>query len=279
MPTYAVNHKLDKVVPSPVTPAVTGIDYPSNEDASTELDSYRPPRGFARGLYTHPNIAGSTIDDVEPPVDARSLDLLWGSIRQEKEKKMAKERPKVQSLEEIAQDLLAVDQIPVQVPVMESPPVSVPKSMRKQKSMYVLVLLLRTALTLGLLGYRSNFRESTDGRAIVATFDLPEVAKQDIHISFQRNKLVLTWETGEITEWEEEDGVVLREHVRKMYNRTIPLPEGTRVRNHEFRVSSTADRPIKFEEIHAQMTSRGLILRYPNMRCYRVEARSRSGDS
>ena len=77
---------------------------------------------------------------------------------------------------------------------------------------------------------RSNFRESTDGRAIVATFELPEVDKQDIHISFQRNKLVLTWEVGEITDWEEEDGVVLREHVRKMYHRTLPLPEGTRVR-------------------------------------------------
>jgi len=243
MPTYAVNHKLDKIMPSPVTPAVTGIDYPSNEGASTELNSYRPSRGLARGLYTHPNIAGSTIDDVEPPVDARSLDLLWGSIRQEKEKKMAKERPKVQSLEEVVQELHAADQAPMQVPVMESPPVSNPKSVKKQKSI-------------------SNFRESTDGRAIVATFDLPEVAKQDIHISFQRNRLVLTWETGEITEWEEEDGVVLREHVRKMYNRTLPLPEGTR-----------------FEEIHAQMTSRGLILRYPNMRCYRVEARSRSGES
>lgn len=135
---------------------------------------------------------------------------------------------------------------------------------------------------------RSTFRESTDGRAIVATFDLPEVAKQDIHISFQRNKLVLTWESGEITEWEEEDGVVLREHVRKMFHRTLPLPEGTRVRRISIKffladlvvetfISTLLS--LQFEEIHAQMTSKGLILRYPNMRCYRVDARSRSGDS
>jgi len=236
MPTYA------KAIPSPVTPAVTGIDYPSNDDASTEVDVYKH-RGMARGLYTHPNIAGSTIEDVEPPADARSLDLIWDTIRQEKERKMAKERPKVQSLEETAQELYTSEHPPMQIPLMESPPVSAPKSVKKQKSI-------------------SNFRESTDGRAIVATFDLTDVAKQDIHISFQRNKLVLTWETGEITEWEEEDGVVLREYVKKMYHRTLPLPEGTR-----------------FEEIHAQMTSKGLILRYPNMRCYRIDSRSRSGDS
>ena len=35
---------------------------------------------------------------------------------------------------------------------------------------------------------------------------------------------------------------------------------------------------LQFEEIHAQMTSKGLTLRYPNMRCYRVDARS-SGNS
>ena len=76
----------------------------------------------------------------------------------------------------------------------------------------------------------SNFRESTDGRSLVVNFELPDVDKQDIHISFQRNKLVLTWETAEVTEWEEEDGIILREQVRRMYHRTLPLPDGTRVR-------------------------------------------------
>lgn len=80
------------------------------------------------------------------------------------------------------------------------------------------------------LPYSSDFRESTDGRAIVATFELPNVAKEDIHISFQRNRLLLTWETGEIYQWEE-DGVVYRERIKKMYHRTLPLPEGTRVCN------------------------------------------------
>jgi HSP20 family molecular chaperone IbpA len=76
---------------------------------------------------------------------------------------------------------------------------------------------------------RSDFRESTDGRAIVATFELPDVAKEDVHVSFQRNKLVVTWEMGELHEWEE-DGVVFRELIRSVHHRTLPLPEGTRVR-------------------------------------------------
>lgn len=76
--------------------------------------------------------------------------------------------------------------------------------------------------------HSSDFRESTDGRAIVATFELPDVAKEDIHLSFQRNKLVLTWEEGELHEWEA-DGIVFRELIRSVHHRTLPLPEGTRV--------------------------------------------------
>jgi len=240
MPAYAGNRRDDKFNP-PVTPAVTGIDYPSIKDATTEFQSHRPPRPNGRGFYNHPNIGGSTIEDVEPPPDARSLDLVWDTIRQQKEKKMAKERPKVQSLEEMAQETLPVEQVPMAVP-LESPPISAPKTARRQKSI-------------------SDFRESTDGSAIVATFELPDVAKEDIHLSFHRNKLVLTWETGELHEWEEDD-VVFRELIRSVHHRTLPLPEGTR-----------------FQEIRAQMTNRSLILRYPNMRCYRVDGHSRSAES
>jgi hypothetical protein len=137
MPPYSPNRKDDKGISSPVTPAVTGIDYPSNDGASTtDVNAYRH-RETARALYTHPNIAGSSIEDVEPPADARSLNLIWDTIRSEKEKKMAKERPKVQSLEEMAQELLAsAEQVPLQIPVLESPPpLAIPKPVKKPKSM------------------------------------------------------------------------------------------------------------------------------------------------
>jgi hypothetical protein len=130
MHPYTTNHR--------VVPTVTGIDYPSNDGFSAaELESYRPPcvRPNGRGLYTHPNICGSTIEDVEPPADARSLDILWGAIRQEKERKMAKEKNKVQSLEEAAPDFQAAEHAPMQVPFVESPPNSDPKSPRRHKSM------------------------------------------------------------------------------------------------------------------------------------------------
>jgi hypothetical protein len=32
-----------------------------------------------------------------------------------------------------------------------------------------------------------------------------------------------------MNEWEEPDGAFCREFIRKMYHRTLPLPEGTRV--------------------------------------------------
>ncbi|KAG6817675.1 hypothetical protein H0H87_005433 [Tephrocybe sp. NHM501043] len=201
--SYEKNH-------SPVTPAVTGIIYPSTPlDSITEADTsiyHAPPKHF----YTLPNIAASTIDDggPRPLSDGHSLDKLWGSIRQQKERKMAKEKSKVQSLEEIANDLSLSEQHPVDIPVLDSH-VSDPKSLKKRKSI-------------------SSFRESSDGRTTVATFDLQDVQKQDIHVSFQRNRLIITWATAEINEWEER-GVVYRERLERHHHRTLPLAEGTKV--------------------------------------------------
>ena len=139
MRTNTVSRKDDKVIiPSPVTPAVTGIDYPG-DDLSTDIESRPQARNYSHhaALYTHPNIAGSSIDDVEPPQDAHSLDQLWDTIRLEKERKMAKERPKVQSLEDVAQELLVQDHRAMQIPVIESSPplISTLKSVKRQKSM------------------------------------------------------------------------------------------------------------------------------------------------
>jgi len=230
----------DKTNLSPVTPAVTGIIYPSDAPSETEFSRYRPTH---HQFYTHPNIAESSIDDVpESVADGQSLDQLWGTIRQQKERKMAKERPKVQSLEEATPELPEhATSSAVDVPVLESQ-LTAPKSFKRQKSI-------------------SSIRESTDGRSVVASFDLRDVPKENIHVSFQRSRLVVTWETAELYEWEE-NGHIMRERQEKMFHRTLPLPEGTR-----------------FEEIRAQMNSHHLVLRYPNMRCLRVEPRSRSAES
>jgi len=83
------------------------------------------------------------------------------------------------------------------------------------------------------------------------------VKKDQAHVSFRWNHLIVTWQTVKITETEE-DGRLVRDREEKKYTRTIPVPEGT-----------------KFEEIHATMDNRHLILNYPNMRTVRVEPRSR----
>ncbi|KAG6813407.1 hypothetical protein H0H92_011385 [Tricholoma furcatifolium] len=243
---------------SPVTPAVTGIVYPSTPlDSITEADTsvyHAPPNR----LYTHPNVAGSNIDDGSPrPLsDGHSLDKLWSTIRQQKSRQMAKEKPKVQSLEEVVHDLSLSDQH-VDIPVMESQE-SDPKSLKKRKSI-------------------SSFRESSDGRMTVATFDLHNVAKQDIHVSYQRNRLIVTWATAEINEWEDK-GVVYRERLERHYHRTLPLAEGTKVIR--FRIHRSSDvNVLQFEDIRGIMNERTLTLRYPLARCLRVEPRSRSGDS
>ncbi|KAG6862564.1 hypothetical protein C0995_000112 [Termitomyces sp. Mi166 len=240
----ALRKSHDKVNDSPVTPAVTGIIYPSTAlDSATEADTsvYHPPGNH---FYNHPNVAASNIDDPlprPPSSDEHSLDKVWCAIRQQKERKMAKEKPKVQSLEEHANDLSLSDQLPVDIPVLESH-IPDPKTLKKRKSI-------------------SSFRESSDGRTMVATFDLDNVAKQDVHVSFQRNRLIITWAVAEINEWEDK-GVVYRERLERHYHRTLPLAEGT-----------------KFEEIRGIMYEQQLILRYPLARCLRVESRSRSGDS
>jgi hypothetical protein len=144
IPGDGVIRMADKANPSPVTPAVTGIVYPSSSPMDTTMETestrYKPP---LNRFYTHPNIAASSIDDVpEPVVDGQSLDQLWGSIRQQKEQKMAKERPKVQSLEEAVNE--EPSEHPVDVPVLESQ-ASGRKSLQKQKSMYVSIYTLGRA--------------------------------------------------------------------------------------------------------------------------------------
>lgn len=110
---------------------------------------------------------------------------------------------------------------------------------------------------------------------ITATFDLPGIKKEQAHVSFRWNSLVVTWQTVKISE-KEENGRLVREREEKKYTRTIPLPEGTKVSMLLPSSSHEADYCVcQFEEIRAVMDNRRLILSYPNMRTVRVEPRPR----
>jgi len=222
----------DKATPSPVTPAVTGILYPSPTEQTEIVDRNRYPPYHP---VTEDNDVPSVHDDSDSPPD-NTLDEVWKTIQQEKALKVAKDRPKIRSLEEAAYEPGAHEQLHIEVPLVpshESPPR--PSTLTRQKSI-------------------TSFRESTDGRSIVATFILPQgLSKQDAHVSFRRDRLIITWETAEMSEWSEE-GELVREKLIRTFHRTLPLPEGT-----------------KFDEVYCSMNGRRLSLRYPNMRCIRVD--------
>lgn len=63
----------------------------------------------------------------------------------------------------------------------------------------------------------------------VATFDMTDVGKQDMHVSFKGNKIIVAWRRVKITEKREDDALV-RERLEKKYSQIIPLPDGTSVR-------------------------------------------------
>jgi len=92
-----------------------------------------------------------------------------------------------------------------------------------------------------------NFLDSEDAKAVTATFDLPGIKKEDVHVSYQTDRLVVTWESVTTSE-RKEDGRIIRERREKKYIRTIPLAEGT-----------------KFEEIKATMDGRHLAISYPKI--------------
>ncbi len=63
---------------------------------------------------------------------------------------------------------------------------------------------------------------------VSATFDMSGVRKQDMHVSFRTNRLVVTWRRVKTIE-KMEDRVLVRERKEKQYKQTIPLPDGTQV--------------------------------------------------
>jgi len=99
-----------------------------------------------------------------------------------------------------------------------------------------------------------TFQDSADGKTVTAKFDLQGIQKSNVHVSYQNDKVVISWEsvtTDERTEGER----VTRERKERKYVRTLPLPEGT-----------------QFEEVKASMDGRYLTLTYPKFVARRVNA-------
>jgi len=227
----------DKAFAPPITPhELTPTLTPSDLDRP----SYQTPN--------RPQFPDSSEDSMGPPTpvdrDYESLGQLWDTLRDKKARQMAKEVPKVKSLEEgirdADRDMLHVTHH-ARRSRSPSPMPQVYKPEPKQK------ITKRKSI--------ATFRESQDGRMITATFDLPGIKKNQVHISYRGHYLVVDWETVKVTE-HEEGGKIVRDRQERKCSRTLPMPEGTR-----------------FEEVRASMDGRHLILTYPNMRPIRVEPR------
>jgi len=74
---------------------------------------------------------------------------------------------------------------------------------------------------------RFHYHRNGDPDTITATFELPDVRKEDVHVAFQFDRLTITWESVITTEKRETDRTLLRERKERKYARTLPLPPGT----------------------------------------------------
>ncbi|KAF8735987.1 hypothetical protein AX14_001065 [Amanita brunnescens Koide BX004] len=268
--------------PSPVTPAVTGIAYPTEEEDDLEfdeplnstsnagdnsrgqrlpitIDQNRNDNRNSGNTYNQPgngNMASSSQDDNSSELlggtagGENTLDHIWDAIREKKARRMAKERPKVESLEEITGELALSDR-PLRPTLEQHNPhsqgahphshhqPSAAQMMDNLETMSVPMPISRDPMQGGQESSSRqvkrrksivSFRESRDGRSMNATIELPpEVKKQDVHISFNAKRLVVSWMVIDITEWEEDDGRIIRERVEQIFQRTLPLGEGTKV--------------------------------------------------
>jgi len=158
--------------------------------------------------------------------DGQSLEPIWDAVRQLKVKALATLPSKVKSLE-------GVEPIEPQTVISEPPQVEHKKLKRKSSA---------------------TFRESPDGRLVTAVFDMGGVSKQDMHVSFKGNRVIVTWRRTKVVE-SMEDGVRVRERKEKQYSQMIPLPEGT-----------------QFKEVRAARSGQHLMLTFPNLRCIKVDS-------
>ncbi|THH33225.1 hypothetical protein EUX98_g990 [Antrodiella citrinella] len=158
------------------------------------------------------------VADVPPEIPDPEDKLLqiWEQVREAKSKRLEALPSKVKSLDS---------------PVLHRPEVvGLNKTLTKRKKSMV------------------SFKESPDCEMITATFEMGGVKKQDMHVSFRMNRIIVTWRRARVVE-KMEGSVKVREKQEKQYNQIIPIPEGT-----------------KFEDIRATRDARRLHLTYPNFK-------------
>ena len=75
-----------------------------------------------------------------------------------------------------------------------------------------------------------DIHEDEKQNLITATFELPGLKKEDVNIDIHNNLLTISGETKVTTE-NDENGYVVRERRFGKFSRSVPLPQGVKVRN------------------------------------------------
>ena len=75
---------------------------------------------------------------------------------------------------------------------------------------------------------RMDLHEDTEKNLVTATFELPGVSKDNVHIDVNNGRLTVAAETNQSTEHEER-GYAVRERRYGKFSRTLQLPQGVKV--------------------------------------------------
>ena len=79
-----------------------------------------------------------------------------------------------------------------------------------------------------------DVHEDAQTNTVTATFELPGLKKEDVNIDIHNNLLTISGETKVTTE-NDENGYVVRERRFGKFSRSVPLPQGVKVRVFLFR--------------------------------------------
>lgn len=73
-----------------------------------------------------------------------------------------------------------------------------------------------------------DLHEDSQQNLVTATFELPGVKKEDVHIDVNNNRLTV-WAESKVSQEHEESGYAVRERRFGKYQRTLQLPTGIKV--------------------------------------------------
>ena len=112
-----------------------------------------------------------------------------------------------------------------------------------------------------------DVHESPENNQVTATFELPDVKKEDVQIDIQSNRLTISGEAKASKEHNEE-GYALRERRYGKFSRTLPLPQGIKVslfftNLHLTQRKSNGRFCPQNEEIKASMNDGVLMVTFP----------------